>query len=293
MRSFRRPAPPSTARSPLATAPVSASARPTWRRMARGAALTLACVPGASRADDGDALPPSDIADVAEMASLQLEARLAADQLANNDAGATTIISKLSELMFIEAVRRYIDGLPPQETGWLAGLRDPAVGRALALMHTKPAHNWSADDLARALVNEPKVLLLDEPLGALDLKLREQMQEELKSLQRKLGITFVYVTHSQSEAFAMADRIVIMSKGEIAQIGTAREIYRAPVNRFVAEFVGRNNIFTGISQGGGSVETPFGTLTVSGERAKGMSVSFLRRNFGITISCISSLLITM
>jgi len=82
------------------------------------------------------------------------------------------------------------------------------------------------------------------------------------------------VTHSQSEAFAMADRIVIMSKGEIAQIGTAREIYRAPVSRFVAEFVGRNNIFTGTSQGGGIITTAFGALTVGGERAKGTSVSF-------------------
>ena len=99
--------------------------------------------------------------------------------------------------------------------------------------------------LARALVTEPKILLLDEPLSALDAHLVIRMQGVLTKLQRELGITFVYVTHSQSEAFAMADRVVIMSKGEIAQIGSARDIYRTPANRFVAEFVGRNNIFSG------------------------------------------------
>ena len=99
--------------------------------------------------------------------------------------------------------------------------------------------------LARALVTEPKILLLDEPLSALDAHLVIRMQGVLTKLQRELGITFVYVTHSQSEAFAMADRVVIMAKGEIAQIGSARDIYRTPANRFVAEFVGRNNIFSG------------------------------------------------
>jgi spermidine/putrescine transport system ATP-binding protein len=99
--------------------------------------------------------------------------------------------------------------------------------------------------LARALVTEPEILLLDEPLSALDANLVIRMQSVLTRLQRELGITFVYVTHSQSEAFAMADRVVIMSQGEIEQIGHPREIYRAPVSRFVAEFVGRNNILTG------------------------------------------------
>ena len=99
--------------------------------------------------------------------------------------------------------------------------------------------------LARALVTEPEVLLLDEPLSALDANLVVRMQSVLTRLQRELDITFVYVTHSQSEAFAMADRVVIMSHGEIEQIGTPREIYRTPVSRFVAEFVGRNNILTG------------------------------------------------
>lgn len=99
--------------------------------------------------------------------------------------------------------------------------------------------------LARSLVMEPKMLLLDEPLSALDANLVIRMQAVLTRLQKELGITFVYVTHSQSEAFAMADRVVIMSQGEIAQVGSPKDIYRAPANRFVAEFVGRNNILTG------------------------------------------------
>ncbi|MEZ5774297.1 MAG: ABC transporter ATP-binding protein [Hyphomicrobiaceae bacterium] len=99
--------------------------------------------------------------------------------------------------------------------------------------------------LARALVTEPQILLLDEPLSALDAHLVIRMQSVLTKLQKELGITFLYVTHSQSEAFAMADRIAIMAKGEVAQIGTARDIYRTPANRLVAEFVGRNNILSG------------------------------------------------
>ncbi len=96
--------------------------------------------------------------------------------------------------------------------------------------------------LARALVNQPRVLLLDEPLGALDLKLREQMQEELKSLQKTLGITFVFVTHDQGEALSMADRVAVFNEGRIIQIGTPHEIYEAPRTRFVADFVGSSNI---------------------------------------------------
>jgi putative spermidine/putrescine transport system ATP-binding protein len=96
--------------------------------------------------------------------------------------------------------------------------------------------------LARALVNRPKVLLLDEPLGALDLKLREQMQEELKTLQRALGITFVFVTHDQSEALSMADRVAVFNNGGIVQQGTPQEIYRRPSSRFVADFVGSSNV---------------------------------------------------
>ena len=96
--------------------------------------------------------------------------------------------------------------------------------------------------LARALVNKPKVLLLDEPLGALDLKLREQMQEELKSLQKSLGITFVFVTHDQGEALSMADRIAVFNDGKIQQLGTPEEVYKQPRTRFVADFVGSSNI---------------------------------------------------
>ena len=96
--------------------------------------------------------------------------------------------------------------------------------------------------LARALVNKPKVLLLDEPLGALDLKLREQMQEELKVLQKALGITFVFVTHDQGEALSMADRIAVFNEGRIMQTGTPEEIYRRPKTRFVADFVGSSNV---------------------------------------------------
>ncbi|ANM12343.1 MULTISPECIES: ABC transporter ATP-binding protein [unclassified Rhizobium] len=96
--------------------------------------------------------------------------------------------------------------------------------------------------LARALVNKPKVLLLDEPLGALDLKLREQMQEELKSLQRALGITFVFVTHDQGEALSMADRVAVFNNGNIVQEGTPQDIYRRPKTRFVADFVGSSNV---------------------------------------------------
>ena len=96
--------------------------------------------------------------------------------------------------------------------------------------------------LARALVNRPKVLLLDEPLGALDLKLRQEMQGELKALQREVGITFVFVTHDQEEALTMADRIGVMNEGELLQVGTPAEIYEHPVNRFVANFIGQTNL---------------------------------------------------
>jgi spermidine/putrescine transport system ATP-binding protein len=99
--------------------------------------------------------------------------------------------------------------------------------------------------LARAIVNEPRVLLLDEPLASLDAHLRVRMQSELRGLQQRLGISFLYVTHSQSEALSMADRIVVMNDGLIQQVGSPRQIYREPENRFVAEFVGANSIFSG------------------------------------------------
>ena len=100
--------------------------------------------------------------------------------------------------------------------------------------------------IARALVNEPEVLLLDEPLSALDLKLRTDMQYELRELQQRLGITFIFVTHDQEEALAMSDEIFVMSKGEIVQSGTAVDIYDEPINRFVADFIGESNIVDGV-----------------------------------------------
>ena len=108
--------------------------------------------------------------------------------------------------------------------------------------------------IARALVNRPKVLLLDEPLGALDLKLRKDMQNELKHIQQAMEITFVYVTHDQEEALAMSDTVVVMDKGKIQQIGTPEDIYNEPKNAFVADFIGESNIIDGIMRADGVVE---------------------------------------
>jgi spermidine/putrescine transport system ATP-binding protein len=110
--------------------------------------------------------------------------------------------------------------------------------------------------LARALVNKPEVLLLDEPLGALDLKLRKEMQLELKTLQREVGITFIYVTHDQEEALTMSDRIAVMNKGEALHIGKPEEIYERPANKFVADFIGETNFLDGVIKGqnGSAVE---------------------------------------
>lgn len=110
--------------------------------------------------------------------------------------------------------------------------------------------------LARALVNKPEVLLLDEPLGALDLKLRKEMQLELKTLQREVGITFIYVTHDQEEALTMSDRIAVMSKGVVLQIGRPEEIYERPASKYVADFIGETNFIDGIvkKQNGSTVE---------------------------------------
>ncbi len=123
--------------------------------------------------------------------------------------------------------------------------------------------------IARALVNRPKVLLLDEPLGALDLKLRKQMQIELKRLQKKLGITFIYVTHDQEEALTMSDRIAIMHDGVLEQLDSPTEIYEHPKTRFVAGFIGESNIFDGKVTAGKdnvlTVETEAGSLQVMGE----------------------------
>ncbi|MCY6371424.1 spermidine/putrescine ABC transporter ATP-binding protein [Clostridium ganghwense] len=130
------------------------------------------------------------------------------------------------------------------------------VERMLKLVELEGYENRTIDSLsggqqqriaiARALVNEPKVLLLDEPLGALDLKLRKEMQIELKRMQQKLGITFIYVTHDQEEALTMSDTIVVMDKGKIQQMGTPQDIYNEPKNAFVAKFIGESNIVDGV-----------------------------------------------
>lgn len=110
--------------------------------------------------------------------------------------------------------------------------------------------------IARAIINNPKVLLLDEPLGALDLKLRKQMQIELKHMQKKIGITFVFVTHDQEEAMTMSDRIFVMNNGQLVQSGTPEEIYEKPRTRFVADFIGETNIFEGVvSETHGNIAT--------------------------------------
>jgi len=144
------------------------------------------------------------------------------------------------------------------------------VGEALALVSMEgfgdryPAQLSGGQQqrvaLARAIVNRPKVLLLDEPLGALDLKLRKRMQLELKMLHRKLGITFLYVTHDQEEALVMADRIAVMSAGEIVQLGTGEEIYQRPNSRYVADFIGEANLLPCTVDGDGSLRLEGGGI---------------------------------
>jgi spermidine/putrescine transport system ATP-binding protein len=125
--------------------------------------------------------------------------------------------------------------------------------------------------LARALINRPKVLLLDEPLAALDRKLRREMQIELQNLQRSLGITFVLVTHDQEEALSMSDRVVIMREGSIVQVGSPSELYDEPASRYVADFVGRSNFFSGVLE---AVEAGRADVELSGGVAS--SVRFSR-----------------
>ena len=120
--------------------------------------------------------------------------------------------------------------------------------------------------IARAIINNPKVLLLDEPLGALDLKLRKQMQIELKRLQQRLGITFIYVTHDQEEALNMSDRIAVMNAGYLEQVGTPKEIYEKPKTKFVASFIGESNLFDG------TVEEAAGDSAVISIKNKRVSV---------------------
>jgi len=133
--------------------------------------------------------------------------------------------------------------------------------------------------LARALVNEPRVLLLDEPLGALDAKLRREMQLELKQIQTSLGITFVYVTHDQEEALVMSDRIAVMNSGRIQQLGTPSDIFEKPRNRFVAEFIGTEN-FLSVAEGvpGGVRLAEGSALQVAHEAGKVDTVAIRPQN---------------
>ena len=136
--------------------------------------------------------------------------------------------------------------------------------------------------LARALVNKPFVLLLDEPLGALDLKLRKQMQWELKQLQQKLGITFIYVTHDQEEALTMSDRIAVMNAGQILQVGTPTEIYERPSSRFVADFIGESNFCEGIIR---ELNGDTATVLVNDQLAICASATdSLREQMGVTVA---------
>ena len=142
---------------------------------------------------------------------------------------------KVAKVAKAERVRRASEAL---ESVRLAGYGDRTPAQLSGGQRQRVA-------LARALVKRPRVLLLDEPLGALDLKLREQMQVELKAIQREVGITFVFVTHDQDEALTMSDRIAVFADGRIAQLGTPADIYEHPANAFVAGFVGTSNLLTG------------------------------------------------
>ncbi|HEX3274832.1 MAG TPA: ABC transporter ATP-binding protein [Gemmatimonadales bacterium] len=157
-----------------------------------------------------------------------------------------------------------------------AAEREERVGRALTMVKLDGLAGRSPRQLsggqqqrvalARALVNRPRVLLLDEPLGALDLKLRKAMQLELKQLQAELGITFVYVTHDQEEALTMSDRIVLMRAGRIAQMGTPRELYDRPASRYVADFIGDTNLLAGtvVEQSGEAAALRVGDAVLRG-----------------------------
>ena len=138
--------------------------------------------------------------------------------------------------------------------------------------------------IARAIVNEPKVLLLDEPLGALDLKMRKEMQLELKNMHDQLGITFIYVTHDQEEALTMSDKIVVLSEGKIQQIGTPEDIYNEPKNAFVADFIGESNIFKGIMTGHMKVRFCGGEFTGMDDVPEGTLVDVVVRPEDVIIT---------
>lgn len=138
--------------------------------------------------------------------------------------------------------------------------------------------------IARALVNEPEILMLDEPLGALDLKMRKEMQLELKNMHDQLGITFIYVTHDQEEALTMSDKIVVMSEGRIQQVGTPEDIYNEPKNAFVADFIGESNIFKGIMTGHMKVRFCGGEFTGMDDVPEGTLVDVVIRPEDVIIT---------
>ena len=138
--------------------------------------------------------------------------------------------------------------------------------------------------IARALVNEPEILMLDEPLGALDLKMRKEMQLELKNMHDQLGITFIYVTHDQEEALTMSDKIVVLSEGKIQQIGTPEDIYNEPKNAFVADFIGESNIFKGIMTGHMKVRFCGGEFTGMDDVPEGTLVDVVVRPEDVIIT---------
>ena len=167
-----------------------------------------------------------------------------------------------------------------ENLGWDKARRSARVAEMLGMVHMtafaarKPAQLSGGQRqriaLARALAPEPQVLLLDEPLSALDLKLRQAMRDELRTLQRETGITFVFVTHDQEEALDMSDRIAVMSQGRVQQIGTPGEIYEEPVSRFVADFIGETNFLEAevieVTGGRARVRTPFGAEIVAAHK---------------------------
>ncbi|WP_432349513.1 ABC transporter ATP-binding protein [Shinella yambaruensis] len=180
-----------------------------------------------------------------------------------------------------------------ENLGWEKGRIRTRVGEMLERVHMTPMAKRRPAQLsggqrqrvalARALAPEPEVLLLDEPLSALDLKLRQAMRDELRTLQRDTGITFVFVTHDQEEALDMSDRIAVLGGGEVQQIGTPTEIYEEPVNRFVADFVGETNFLdvevVETAPGQATVRTPFGvalTVPATGAASRGRATLSVR-----------------
>lgn len=142
--------------------------------------------------------------------------------------------------------------------------------------------------IARALVNEPDILLLDEPLGALDLKMRQEMQLELKAMHERLGITFIYVTHDQEEALTMSDKIVVMSEGRIQQVGTPEEIYNEPKNAFVADFIGESNIYNGLMTGKLKVKFCGAEFDCLDDIAEGSSVDVVVRPEDVLLTTLDA-----